>query len=176
MKKLISFILCFLMVFSSTTTVYAKNQQFEKNTIEFSIDELNDDVEIPLYLEDGKITSRSSNTARSVEIGTFSVKLERRDSKVGYLRWTLNLVVGSGILSKVLGKMYCKSTSPISKKVYCNEIISASRLSGTHASGSSSPFNLPAKGTKVVVGWKDVIIYTIDDSISIANNRSIVTI
>lgn len=150
--------------------------------IECTVDELEKGVEVKCYFDmDGNIYTNPDNDLIEpyglIEVGQFSVKLNRVDSSQGYLRWSVTILAGAGGLTKVTGHMYCKSLS-IFKDPYAYQTISSGRMPGTalSTSGTGARFSLPKAGTKVRVGWENVLIYTIDNATSLGNAGSIVTV
>lgn len=82
-----------------------------------------------------------------------------------------------GPIKKVIGKIYCKSTSILNPKcyIYYNWGYTARGIT-YYVHETTGRYNRPAKGQKVRVGWEKVYLYMINGQISLTNGSSIVNI
>ena len=92
------------------------------------------------------------------------------------IRFSLNSS-SYGSIKKVIGKIYCKSTSAFKSKNYIYYNLSyIARGITYHVYETTGRYNRPAKGEKVRVGWERVYLYMINGQISLPNGSSLVTI
>lgn len=177
MKKLSSLILSITLVFNiifinATSTSAMELSSFEGT---YTIEELEDGVEVTcIYDSEGKIYAVQNDSQIStkglIDLIVFSVKLHRATSTQGFLRWSITLTsTGVAGLKKITGTMYCKSAS-IFKEPYADQNISCTLITPVYTtSGSGARFDLPEAGTLVKVGWKNVIVRTVDNAVSLEN-------
>lgn len=184
MKNLLSSLLIVSLIFNLIFVNVISTSAMEISSFEasYTVEELEKGVEVTcVYDSEGNIYAVQDDSQTStkglIDLITFSVKLVRATSTEGYLRWTISLAsVGVSGLKSITGKMYCKSSS-IFKEPYADQVISCTLIQPMYsASGTGSRFDLPEAGTLVKVGWKNMIVRTVDDAVSLDNVWDWVTV
>lgn len=130
----------------------------------------------PIMFNDITGTSSLSGILQFIVLNLELVQISSPRKMYIEIRFSLNSS-NYGPIKKVIGKIYCRSTSILNSEDYIYYSLSHTARGVTyHVYESTGRYNRPAKGTRVRVGWEKVYLYMINGQISLPNGSSIVTI
>lgn len=184
-RSLTAILLSVILMFSFSVTCFAVENtgEYVANNdlceVEVSLDELEGGIDLyVIQHEDGTMDIIKSNENSDNDILstlaeiTFHVGLTRVQTNKGILYWKAVMPQ----LKKVTGTMYCKDTSFLFPETYASASIISPRLDGTEgiAGNSTSSFYIPSPIYSFRVGFSNVIMTSITQTISIGNGSSVV--
>lgn len=183
-KKFLAGLLAIVIVLCINTIAFADdepNETVTNNYVEISLEELalTDGTSVVFTINsDGEVIYHDPNTLtlaekmQSERIGTISVKIKKSGAN-----FYLGMTAGGNQLTGVTGFMECKATSLFSPESYIDEVFSVfgdGSLNNLYTASES--FSIPSDVSKVRVGWHDVYVFEIEDTIPMSDKYSTVTL
>lgn len=130
----------------------------------------------PIVFKDPAGTSSISGIIQFIILKLKLVQIKSPRKMYIEIRLSLNST-DYGPIKKVIGNIYCKSTSAFNSKKYINYKLSYTARGRTYrVNETTGRYNRPPKGERVRVGWERVYLYMVNGQISLPNGSSLVTI